>query len=202
MEVGELSPWMPRPFLGFLPERPRGSQGQDGLSGPSSPAIPQKPCPECSEKAGQVLSGAWSSMCPALRVTSSRRGLGLITHSGFGSLKGRMWERGVVEGTGPFPGRASPATPLEPSLPWICDSYHSFYIYRALPSVGDLMVKKSISVLVSDSARSRVSLEIQDGVGSMRLDHRMEEEAPAPCLCSGSPPRPPAAARSKSSRHN
>ena len=72
VEGGELSPWMPRPFLGFLPERPRGSQGQDGLSGPSSQAIPHKPCPECSEKAGKVLSGAWSSMCPALRVTSSR----------------------------------------------------------------------------------------------------------------------------------
>lgn len=117
-------------------------------------------------------------------------------------LKGENVGKRSCRGDRAIPRQSEPSHPLEPSLHWICDSYHSFYIYRALPSVGDLMVKKSISVLVSDSARSPASLEIQDGVGSMRLDHRMEEEAPAPCLCSGSPLWPPAAARSKSSRHN
>lgn len=102
----ELSPWLlPREAEGF-PRTP------SGFSGPSSPATRQSPAQSAQREQVKVLLGVWSSICLILCVSGSRGGLGLISHSGFGSRRGRMWERELWGwGTGPLLVREGPASP-------------------------------------------------------------------------------------------
>lgn len=101
MEGEELSPWIPRSCLS--PSREDKVFPMHGcLSGLASPAIPHRPWPECSKNQVKVPSGVWSWTAWPY-VTSSKGGLRLINHSGFGSFKVRMWERGVLEGSQPRP---------------------------------------------------------------------------------------------------
>lgn len=81
------------------------------LAHPLRPPV-TSPAQSAQREQAEVLLGVWSSICLVLCVSDSRGGLGLISHSGYESRRGRMWERELGGGgTGPLLDREGPASP-------------------------------------------------------------------------------------------
>lgn len=72
MEREELSPQMHRPFLGSLPEGPRGSQGHRWFIWLNLYSHPTQALAGMLREQAKVPSGLWSLTCLALFVTSSK----------------------------------------------------------------------------------------------------------------------------------